>query len=77
MGPRGLAKKMGNVGPGMLGSMLFLMLALQPLQLSPGRSLHHLPNHRSFHLGTSHHRNNWKKLKSCDGAFDLYFIVDA
>lgn len=68
---------MGSVGPRMLGSMLFLMLALQPLQLCPGRSLHHLPNNRSFHLGTSHHRNNWEKLKSCEGAFELYFRVDA
>ncbi|CAI9177768.1 unnamed protein product [Rangifer tarandus platyrhynchus] len=68
---------MGNVGPGMLGSMLFLMLGLQPLPLSRGRFLHHPPSSRSFHLGTRHHGSTWEKLKSCKGAFDLYFIVDA
>ncbi|XP_070327083.1 uncharacterized protein [Odocoileus virginianus] len=68
---------MGNVGPGMLGSMLFLMLGLQPLPLSRGRFLHQPPSSRSFHLGTRHHGSTWEKLKSCKGAFDLYFIVDA
>ncbi|XP_070637914.1 anthrax toxin receptor-like [Bos indicus] len=68
---------MGNAGPGVLGSMLFLMLGLQPLPLSRGRSLHHPPNSRSFHPGSRHHGSTWEKLKSCEGAFDLYFIVDA
>ncbi|XP_059738686.1 anthrax toxin receptor-like [Bos taurus] len=68
---------MGSAGPGVLGSMLFLMLGLQPLPLSRGRSLHHPPNSRSFHLGSRHHGSTWEKLKSCEGAFDLYFIVDA
>ncbi|XP_070637903.1 uncharacterized protein [Bos indicus] len=68
---------MGSAGPGVLGSVLFLMLGLQPLPLSRGRSLHHPPNSRSFHLGSRHHGSTWEKLKSCEGAFDLYFIVDA
>ncbi|KAI4555398.1 hypothetical protein MJG53_019088 [Ovis ammon polii x Ovis aries] len=68
---------MGNVGPGMLGSMLFLILGLQPLPLSRGRFLHQPPNSRSFQLGTRHHKSSWEKLKSCKGAFDLYFVVDA
>ncbi|DAA14152.1 TPA: anthrax toxin receptor 1-like, partial [Bos taurus] len=68
---------MGSAGPGVLGSMLFLMLGLQPLPLSRGRSLHHPPNSRSFHPGSRHHGSTWEKLKSCEGAFDLYFIVDA
>ncbi|KAM7226773.1 hypothetical protein CapIbe_021848 [Capra ibex] len=68
---------MGNVGPGMLGSVLFLILGLQPLPLSQGRFLHHPPNSRSFQLGSRHHGSSWEKLKSCEGAFDLYFVVDA
>uniref|UniRef100_A0AC11DS82 Uncharacterized protein n=1 Tax=Ovis aries TaxID=9940 RepID=A0AC11DS82_SHEEP len=77
VGPRRVPKKMGNVGPGMLGSMLFLILGLQPLPLSRGRFLHQPPNSRSFQLGTRHHKSSWEKLKSCKGAFDLYFVVDA
>ncbi|XP_014644522.1 PREDICTED: anthrax toxin receptor-like [Ceratotherium simum simum] len=30
-----------------------------------------------FHQDTSHHRSKAKKLYSCEGAFDLYFILDA
>lgn len=72
-----MPKKMGNVRPGMLGCMLFLILGLQPLPLSQGRFLHHPLNSRSFHLGSRHHGSSWEKLKSCEGAFDLYFVVDA
>ena len=55
---------------------LLLLLLLPPPLLSPGSFLHRLPAWRNFHQGTRHYRSKTEKLKTCEGAFDLYFILD-
>ncbi|XP_014644532.1 PREDICTED: anthrax toxin receptor-like [Ceratotherium simum simum] len=70
---------MGSRGPGGPGPLYFLLLLLllpPPLQ-STERFLHQLPGWRNFHQDARHQRSSAGKGKSCEGAFDLYFVLDA
>ncbi|XP_058552919.1 anthrax toxin receptor-like [Neofelis nebulosa] len=79
-GASGTTKKMGSSslwvpGPA-LSLLLLLFLLLPPPLLSTGSFLHRLPAWRPFHQGTRHYRRKIEKPKTCEGAFDLYLIVD-
>ncbi|XP_044896199.1 anthrax toxin receptor-like isoform X4 [Felis catus] len=79
-GASGTTKKMGSSslwvpGPA-LSLLLLLFLLLPPPLLSTGSFLHHLPAWTPFHQGTRHYRSKIEKPKTCEGAFDLYLIVD-
>ncbi|XP_049501954.1 anthrax toxin receptor-like [Panthera uncia] len=79
-GASGTTKKMGSSslwvpGPA-LSLLLLLFLLLPPPLLSTGSFLHRLPAWRPFHQGTRHYRSKIEKPKTCEGAFDLYLIVD-
>ncbi|XP_073734771.1 anthrax toxin receptor-like [Callorhinus ursinus] len=79
-GASGAAKKIGSSsiwvpGPA-LSLLLLLLLLLPPPLLSTGSFLHRLPAWRDFHHGTMHHRSKAQKLGTCEGAFNLFFLLD-
>ncbi|XP_045882546.1 anthrax toxin receptor-like [Meles meles] len=73
----GAAKKIENSSIWVLSTALplFLLLLLPPPLLSTGNFLHHLPAWRNSHQGR-YYRSKTEKMKTCEGAFDLYFILD-
>ena len=77
-GASGAAKKIGSSSvwvPGRALSLLLLLLLPPPL-LSTGSFLYHLPDWGIFHQGTSHYRSKEQKLGTCEGAFNLFFLMD-
>uniref|UniRef100_A0A673SLJ2 VWFA domain-containing protein n=1 Tax=Suricata suricatta TaxID=37032 RepID=A0A673SLJ2_SURSU len=77
-GASGVAKKIGSSSlwmPGPALSLLLLLLLPPPL-LSTRSFQYHLPAWRPFHQGSRHYRRNTEKLKTCDGSFDLYVVLD-
>ena len=85
----GKAKKMESDEPGILGPMLFLLFVMPPPLLSAGsfrpsimgwRNLnHHLSQDwEGFNQRANYYRSQTdpEHFRFCDGAFDLYFLVD-
>ncbi|XP_005602790.2 anthrax toxin receptor-like isoform X1 [Equus caballus] len=70
---------MGSRGPRVPGPVLFLLLLLlppPPLQSTesfPSR----VPGNRDFHRKAGRRRRDVNEWKTCNGVFDIYFILDA
>lgn len=82
-----MTTKLGSGDPQILGPMLFLLLVMSPFLLSASsfqhsvlvwRNLyHHISQDlRSFHQSAKLYRKKADSMRNCNGAFDLYFVLD-
>nr|KAF6454684.1 ANTXR like [Rousettus aegyptiacus] len=82
-----MTTKLGSGDPQVQGPMLFLLLVMSPFLLSASsfqysipvwRNLYHHLNQdlRRIHQSSKLYRNKADSIRNCNGAFDLYFVLD-
>ena len=69
--------KMGSRGPRVPGPVLFLLLLPPPPLQSTESFPSRVPGNRDFHRKAGRRRRDVNEWKTCNGVFDIYFILDA